>query len=152
MAIKKGRTYPVEIKYLRASTDDYVDCAIKKVIQIHKEEKPGDILLFLTSEEEIESESQQIREGIEELGDEVGYANVIPIYSTLPPYLQEKIFEPPPEMISRGIKGRKIVVATNIAESSITIDGIDHLIEEIFYDWKNNLNKNYPAILLYLKE
>ena len=152
MAIKKGRTYPVEIKYLRASTDDYVDCAIKKVIQIHKEEKPGDILLFLTGEKEIESECQQIREGIEELGDEVGYANVIPIYSTLPPYLQEKIFEPPQEMISRGIKGRKIVVATNIAESSITIDGIDHLIEEIFCDWKNNLNKNYPAILLYLKE
>ena len=132
LAIIKGRTFPVEIKYLAAPTDDYVDCAIKKVIQIHKEEKPGDILLFLTGEEEIESACQQIREGIEELGDEVGYANVVPIYSTLPPYLQEKIFEPPPETNPRGIKGRKIVVATNIAESSITIDGIVYVVDPGF--------------------
>ena len=132
LAIIKGRTYPVEIKYLSAPTDDYVDCAIKKVIQIHKEEKPGDILLFLTGEEEIESACQQIRDGIEELGDEVGYANVVPIYSTLPPYLQEKIFEPPPGPNPRGIKGRKIVVATNIAESSITIDGIVYVVDPGF--------------------
>ena len=132
LAIIKGRTYPVDIIYLSSPTDDYVDCAVKKVIQIHKEEKPGDILLFLTGEEEIESACQQIREGIEELGDEVGYANVIPIYSTLPPYLQEKIFEPPPETNPRGIKGRKIVVATNIAESSITIDGIVYVVDPGF--------------------
>ena len=132
LAIIKGRTYPVDIIYLNSPTDDYVDCAIKKVIQIHKEEKPGDILLFLTGEEEIESACQQIREGIEELGDEVGFANVIPIYSTLPPYLQEKIFEPPPETNSKGIKGRKIVVATNIAESSITIDGIVYVVDPGF--------------------
>ena len=132
LAIIKGRTYPVEIKYLNSPTDDYVDCAIKKVIQIHKEEKPGDILLFLTGEEEIESACQQIREGIEELGDDVGYANVVPIYSTLPPYLQEKIFEPPPGPNPKGIKGRKIVVATNIAESSITIDGIVYVVDPGF--------------------
>ena len=132
LAIIKGRTYPVDIIYLSSPTDDYVDCAVKKVIQIHKEEKPGDILLFLTGEEEIESACQQIRDGIEELGDEVGYANVIPIYSTLPPYLQEKIFEPPPETNPRGIKGRKIVVATNIAESSITIDGIVYVVDPGF--------------------
>ena len=132
LAIIKGRTYPVDIIYLSSPTDDYVDCAVKKVIQIHKEEKPGDILLFLTGEEEIESACQQIRDGIDELGDEVGYANVIPIYSTLPPYLQEKIFEPPPETNPRGIKGRKIVVATNIAESSITIDGIVYVVDPGF--------------------
>ena len=132
LAIIKGRTYPVEIKYLSSPTDDYVDCAIKKVIQIHKEEKPGDILLFLTGEEEIESACQLIREGIEELGDDVGYANVVPIYSTLPPYLQEKIFEPPPGPNPKGIKGRKIVVATNIAESSITIDGIVYVVDPGF--------------------
>ena len=132
LAIIKGRTYPVEIKYLNSPTDDYVDCAIKKVIQIHKEEKPGDILLFLTGEEEIESACQQIREGIEELGDDVGYADVVPIYSTLPPYLQEKIFEPPPGPNPKGIKGRKIVVATNIAESSITIDGIVYVVDPGF--------------------
>ena len=132
LAIIKGRTYPVDIIYLNSPTDDYVDCAVKKVIQIHKEEKPGDVLLFLTGEEEIESACQQIRDGIDELGDEVGYANVIPIYSTLPPYLQEKIFEPPPETNPRGIKGRKIVVATNIAESSITIDGIVYVVDPGF--------------------
>ena len=132
LAIIKGRTYPVDIIYLSSPTDDYVDCAVKKVIQINKAEKPGDILLFLTGEEEIESACQQIRDGIEELGDEVGYANVIPIYSTLPPYLQEKIFEPPPETNPRGIKGRKIVVATNIAESSITIDGIVYVVDPGF--------------------
>ena len=132
LIIIKGRTFPVEIKYLTNPTDDYVECAIKKVIEIHKNEKKGDILLFLTGEEEIENACQKIREGIEELGDEVGYANVIPIYSTLPPYLQEKIFEPPPKKNKKGIFGRKIIVATNIAESSITIDGIVYVVDPGF--------------------
>ena len=132
LVVIKGRTFPVEIKYLSQPTDDYVECAVKKVIDIHKNEKPGDILLFLTGEEEIESACQQIRDGILELGDDVGYANVIPIYSTLPPYLQEKIFEPPPKKNPKGIPGRKIVVATNIAESSITIDGIVYVVDPGF--------------------
>ena len=132
LIIIKGRTFPVEIKYLTNPTDDYVECAIKKVIEIHQNEKKGDILLFLTGEEEIENACQKIREGIEELGDEVGYANVIPIYSTLPPYLQEKIFEPPPKKNKKGIFGRKIIVATNIAESSITIDGIVYVVDPGF--------------------
>ena len=132
LIIIKGRTFPVEIKYLTNPTDDYVECAIKKVIEIHKNEKKGDILLFLTGEEEIENACQKIREGIEELGDEVGYASVIPIYSTLPPYLQEKIFEPPPKKNKKGIFGRKIIVATNIAESSITIDGIVYVVDPGF--------------------
>ena len=74
----------------------------------------------------------EIRSEIAELGDEVGYANVIPLYSTLPPYLQQKIFDNPPGKNKKGKPGRKIIVATNIAETSITIDGIVYVVDPGF--------------------
>ena len=126
-----GRMYPVEINYLKEPTDDYIESSIKYVINIHEKEGPGDILLFLTGEEEIEQTCTSIRNELEELGDSVGPADVIPMYSTLPPQQQQRIFDPPP--ISKGNKpGRKIIVSTNIAESSITIDGIVYVIDPGF--------------------
>ena len=126
-----GRMYPVEINYLKEPTDDYIDSSIKYVLNIHEKEGPGDILLFLTGEEEIEQTCSSIRNDLEELGDSVGPADVIPMYSTLPPQQQQRIFDPPP--LSKGNKpGRKIIVSTNIAESSITIDGIVYVIDPGF--------------------
>lgn len=127
-----GRTFPVTIKYVNQPVDDYLESAVERVIQIHKDEKPGDILLFLTGEEEIELACSEIREEIRSLGDDVGIANVIPLYSTLPPYQQQKIFENPPGKNAKGIPGRKIIVATNIAETSITIDGIVYVVDPGF--------------------
>ncbi len=49
------------------------------------------------------------------MGDRVGKASVIPLYSTLPPHQQQRIFEKAPEKNKKGIPGRKIIIATNIA-------------------------------------
>jgi hypothetical protein len=65
-------------------------------------------------------------------GPEAGEALVVPLYSTLPPQQQQRIFDPPPADKPNGAVGRKIVVSTNIAETSITIDGIVYVIDPGF--------------------
>ena len=77
--------YPVDIFYTQSPEEDYVSAAVKTVLQIHASEPEGDILVFLTGEEEIETACAEIREEISGLGEEVGDAEVIPLYSTLPP-------------------------------------------------------------------
>lgn len=89
-------------------------------------------MIFLTGEEEIETACEKIREEVKEMGDRVGPLMVIPLYSTLPPHQQQRIFEAPPRPNKKGIKGRKIIIATNIAETSITIDGIVYVIDPGF--------------------
>jgi pre-mRNA-splicing factor ATP-dependent RNA helicase DHX15/PRP43 len=69
---------------------------------------------------------------VKELGEKVGPVSIIPLYSTLPPHQQQRIFEPAPKPNKKGLKGRKIIVATNIAETSITIDGIVYVIDPGF--------------------
>ncbi len=90
------------------------------------------MLIFLTGEEEIETACKLIKKEIDKLGDEAGPINVVPLYSSLPPYMQQKIFDPAPGPNKKGIPGRKIVIATNIAETSITIDGIVYVIDTGF--------------------
>jgi pre-mRNA-splicing factor ATP-dependent RNA helicase DHX15/PRP43 len=126
-----GRMFPVDIFYTEEAEEDYVVGAIKTVLQIHAFEEPGDILLFLTGEEEIETACAEIRDEVKKL-DNVGDINVIPLYSTLPPAMQQKIFEPAPPKNRLGIPGRKCIVSTNIAETSLTIDGIVYVIDPGF--------------------
>lgn len=80
-----GRMFPVEILYTPKPVQDYLGASIDTVLKIHKEEAEGDILLFLTGEEEIEQACQQIRDECRKLGDEVGKMMVVPLYSSLPP-------------------------------------------------------------------
>jgi len=93
------------------------------------EEDDGDILLFLTGQEEIEEACKRIKREIDNLGPEVGDMKCIPLYSTLPPNLQQRIFEAAPSRKSNGAIGRKVVVSTNIAETSLTIDGVVFVID-----------------------
>lgn len=88
--------------------------------------------MFLTGEDEIETVCKQIQEDMDGEGDKVGNLLVVPLYSTLPPHQQQRIFDPAPPKNKKGIPGRKIVVATNIAETSITIDGIVYVIDPGF--------------------
>ncbi|KAL2323731.1 hypothetical protein Fmac_028110 [Flemingia macrophylla] len=128
-----GRLHPVEIFYTQEPERDYLEAAIRTVVQIHMCEPSGDILVFLTGEEEIEDACRKINKEVSNLGDQVGPVKVVPLYSTLPPAMQQKIFEPaPPPLKEGGPPGRKIVVSTNIAETSLTIDGIVYVIDPGF--------------------
>ncbi|KFK35415.1 hypothetical protein AALP_AA5G281500 [Arabis alpina] len=128
-----GRLHPVEIFYTQEPERDYLEAAIRTVVQIHMCEPPGDILVFLTGEEEIEDACRKINKEVGNLGDQVGPVKVVPLYSTLPPAMQQKIFDPAPEPVTEGgPPGRKIVVSTNIAETSLTIDGIVYVIDPGF--------------------
>eukprot|EP00884_Botryococcus_braunii_P018562 jgi/Botrbrau1/538/Bobra.0010s0013.1 len=128
-----GRLHPVEIFYTQEPERDYLEAAIRTVVQIHLCEPPGDILVFLTGEEEIEDACRKINKEVTQMGDAVGPVKVYPLYSTLPPQQQQKIFEPaPPRAKPDGPEGRKIVVSTNIAETSLTIDGIVYVIDPGF--------------------
>jgi len=128
-----GRTFPVEIFYTPEPEKDYLEAAIRTVVQIHMcEEEEGDILLFLTGQEEIDEACKKITKEIDNMGQDVGQIKCIPLYSTLPPNLQQKIFEPAPPNRANGAIGRKVVVSTNIAETSLTIDGIVFVIDPGF--------------------
>lgn len=130
-----GRTHPVEIFYTPEPERDYVEAAIRTVLQIHATEPEGDILLFLTGEEEIEDACRKISLEADEMIREAdaGPMKVYPLYGSLPPAQQQKIFEPaPPARRPGGRAGRKCIVATNIAETSLTIDGIVYVVDPGF--------------------
>ncbi|KAG0465381.1 hypothetical protein HPP92_019545 [Vanilla planifolia] len=121
-----GRTFPVEILYAKQPESDYLDAALMTVLQIHVTEPEGDILLFLTGQEEIDHACQSLYERMKGLGKNVPDLIILPVYSALPSEMQSRIFEPPPP------GKRKVVVATNIAEASLTIDGIFYVIDPGF--------------------
>lgn len=132
-----GRTFPVETFYTQEPEKDYVEAAIRTVLMIHQAEDPGDILVFLTGEDEIEDACRKIRTEadklLEEEPDLCGPLKVLPLYSSLPPAQQQRIFEPaPPAARDGGPPGRKVVVSTNIAETSLTIDGIVYVVDPGF--------------------
>lgn len=121
-----GRTFPVEILYTKQPESDYLDASLITVLQIHLTEPEGDILLFLTGQEEIDYACQCLYERMKGLGKNVPELIILPVYSALPSEMQSRIFEPAP------LGKRKVVVATNIAEASLTIDGIFYVIDPGF--------------------
>ena len=132
-----GRTHPVEIFYTQEPEKDYVEAAIRTVLMIHRAENEGDILLFLTGEEEIEDACRKIKIEADDLlnqdPDAVGPLICIPLYSSLPPAQQQRIFDPPPSRRNPDSPaGRKVIVSTNIAETSLTIDGIVYVVDPGF--------------------
>ena len=132
-----GRTYPVEIFYTQDPEPDYVEAAIRTVIMIHRAGDPGDILLFLTGQEEIEDACRKIMIEADDMvshnPDTVGPLSCIPLYSSLSPQQQQRIFDPaPPPRVPDGPPGRKVIVSTNVAETSLTIDGIVYVIDSGF--------------------
>ena len=99
--------------------------------------------------QEIDEACKRIKREIDNLGPEVGEMKVIPLYSTLPPNLQQRIFEAAPPTKPNGGIGRKVVVSTNIAETSLTIDGVVFVIDPGFSKQKVKFLaiKHYPAAI-----
>ena len=131
-----GRAFPVEVMYAKEPEQDYLDASLVTVMQIHLTEPPGDILLFLTGQEEIDTSCEILFERMKNLGSGAPELIILPVYSALPSEMQTKIFEPAPP------GSRKVVIATNIAETSLTIDGIYYVVDPGFVKQKVYNSKN----------
>lgn len=122
-----GRTFPVNIFYSKTPVEDYVEGAVKQAMTIHITSPPGDILIFMTGQDEIEATCYALAERMEQLITSTSKAvpklSILPIYSQLPADLQAKIFQKAED------GARKCIVATNIAETSLTVDGILYVID-----------------------
>ncbi|KAH8400605.1 hypothetical protein KR222_008380 [Zaprionus bogoriensis] len=128
-----GRRYPVDIFYTKAPEADYIDACCVSVLQIHATQPLGDILVFLTGQDEIETCQEVLQDRVKRLGSKIRELIVIPVYANLPSDMQAKIFEPTPP------NARKVILATNIAETSLTIDNIIYVIDPGFAK-QNNFN------------
>lgn len=120
----EGRQHPIQIYYTKQPQSDYLQAALVSVFQIHQEAPPShDILVFMTGQEEIEALARTCRDIAKHLPDGCGPMVVIPLYASLPPVQQLRVFQPAP-------KGcRKVILSTNIAETSVTISGIKYVID-----------------------
>ncbi|MCJ1349455.1 DEAH-box RNA helicase prp16 [Peltigera leucophlebia] len=120
-----GRTFPVDIQFSRTACEDYVDSAVRQILAIHVSQPAGDILVFMTGQEDIEVTCELVEERLKMLNDPPPIS-ILPIYSQLPADMQAKIFE----KAAPGV--RKVIVATNIAETSLTVDGIMYVVDAGF--------------------
>jgi ATP-dependent RNA helicase DDX35 len=122
----EGRMYPVDILYLENPAEDYVEKAVQTVFDIHTKEPEGDILVFLTGREEIDTAVQAISERAATLHPRSQQLMSLPLYAGLSTEQQMYVFEPAPE------NTRKVIFSTNIAEASVTIDGIVYVVDTGF--------------------
>ncbi|SOV77285.1 pre-mRNA-splicing factor ATP-dependent RNA helicase PRP22, putative [Plasmodium sp. gorilla clade G3] len=135
-----GKIFPVEILHSKEPESDYVEASLITVLNIHLNEHPGDILVFLTGQDEINMACEILHERMKKLESMSPPPLIIlPIYSSLPSEMQSVIFEPAPPGC------RKCILATNIAEASLTIDGIFFVIDPGFckikkYDSKRDMD------------
>ncbi|KAF2096689.1 ATP-dependent RNA helicase-like protein [Rhizodiscina lignyota] len=120
----EGRQYPVSINYLPEPTNNIIEMSLKTIFQTHyKEPLPGDILIFLPGQEIIENLERQINELAANMEAEVPKMLTLPLFAALPQAAQQRIFQPAPP------RTRKIILSTNIAETSVTVPGIRHVVD-----------------------
>lgn len=91
-----GRRFPVEIYYTKGPEADYIDACVVSILQIHLTQPLGDVLVFLTGQEEIETCQELLLEKTRKLGSQIKELIVLPVYANLPTDMQAKIFEPTP--------------------------------------------------------
>ncbi|KAJ3107995.1 DEAH-box ATP-dependent RNA helicase prp22 [Phlyctochytrium planicorne] len=133
-----GRMFQVDIFYARkikmaSLKTTFIQKSVETAMQVHKNEEPGDILIFLTGQQDIETVCRLIKAAEEEIvASDIKYhpkvrrISLHPIYSALDTPEQRDVFNPAREGF------RKIVVATNIAQTSVTIPGIRYVIDSGF--------------------
>lgn len=110
-----GRLFPVDVHYEEREVYDYTVAAAEKVEKIVKGGKEGDILVFMPGQEEIDKTGREIQKLA------VPGIIILPLYGQMSPEDQDKIFKKTPE--------RKVIISTNIAETSVTVPGVKHVID-----------------------
>ncbi|OUT20549.1 hypothetical protein CAS74_004209 [Pichia kudriavzevii] len=119
----EGKMYPVERYYMDKAADDIIDTTIKSIIQINQGEQSGDILCFLPGQDDIDKVVDMLTNIAPELPKEAPHIVAMPLYAALPPQQQMKIFS------KLKPRQRKVIVSTNIAETSVTVPGIKYVID-----------------------
>uniref|UniRef100_A0A8C7W9N7 RNA helicase n=2 Tax=Oncorhynchus mykiss TaxID=8022 RepID=A0A8C7W9N7_ONCMY len=140
-----GRTFPVTSKFSCAigpkdtESSVYVKEVVKVALDVHTSEMAGDILVFLTGQSEIEKACDMLYEKAESIDyrydvqdHKVEGLLILPLYGSMPTDQQKQIFQPPPPGI------RKCVVATNIAATSLTINGVKYIVDSGFVKQLNH--------------
>ncbi|XP_071957723.1 probable ATP-dependent RNA helicase DHX35 [Antedon mediterranea] len=123
----EGRTFPVDIFYTESPVPNYLRSTVETIIKIHKSNEEGDILAFLTGQDEVDQALQMVIDyARSNKNEKLMKMKALPMYGTLPADEQMKVFERTPPGT------RKIVLATNIAETSITVNGIGYVIDSGF--------------------
>lgn len=122
-----GRQHPVDILYLSEPVADYIWSTVETALRIHKEESGGDILCFLPSGEDIDT-AIRLADEYESADTTKGKKQVafLPLYGSLPYQMQAQVFQP---KSSSEQHVRRIIFATNIAETSVTVPDVTHIID-----------------------
>lgn len=126
-----GRTYPVDIQYRSIPTDNYVEAAVDTVMKIHKAEGEGDILVFMTGREEIDDAIELLSDQIVDLPPASRKLLILPLFAGLETEQQMFVFQKTPS------DSRKVIFSTNIAEASVTIDGVVYVIDTGYVKLRN---------------
>ena len=119
----EGKMYPVTRHYLGTSSEDIVNIMLRAVVQVNMSEPEGDVLCFLPGQEEIDNCVSILSTLAPKLPKEAPMIVPLPLYAALSPGQQLKIFEKLPPC------RRKVILATNIAETSITVSGVKYVID-----------------------
>ncbi|KAI9623441.1 hypothetical protein H4Q26_014610 [Puccinia striiformis f. sp. tritici PST-130] len=122
----KGRQHPVTVFSSQQPQEDYVESAVKTSLQIHAKYPLGDVLIFLTGQDEIENMQAQLQLYADDLTPTMPKMMICPLYAKLPPNQQQKVFQTTPP------NHRKFILSTNVAETSITIPGVSYVIDTGF--------------------
>lgn len=120
----KGRQYPVTLNYTAAPVLNIVEASLRIIFQIHRgQPMPGDVLVFFHGREIIETLERLVKEVARDMGPELPKLLVLPLFAALPQAAQNQVFQPAPP------NTRKIIIATNIAETSLTVPGVRFVID-----------------------
>ncbi|KAG7547030.1 Helicase C-terminal [Arabidopsis suecica] len=122
----EGRGFSVKIHYVEEPVSDYIRSVVSTILLINEREPPGDVLVFLTGQEDIETAIKLLEEEAHSNQNNSSGLLPLPLYSGLSRSEQELIFTPTP----RG--KRKVILSTNIAETSLTLEGVVYVIDSGF--------------------
>lgn len=120
----RGRQYEVTLKYAAGPVHDIVETSLQMIFQIHRQEPmPGDVLVFFHGRDIIESLESLVNRYVSDMGPELPKLLVLPLFAALSQAAQQRVFQPAPR------NTRKLIIATNIAETSVTVPGVRFVID-----------------------